>query len=711
MLIIVSYNLPCKHFHFPFNLEILLKNIFIERFQNSWKRFVLTTTSITTKMNLLWIKIGDKKMSVLSYERLDDIIEYLLIKSTKKTPLTELVRELAVSDRTIRNDINLINESIALQHATIRLYRGEGYCLVFTNKSDFLIWWNAQKKQRSQYFLDNPELRQEYLLYLLLTQESPLSLDSLLEKLFVSKNTFYSYLKNIKSLLLPFDLKIYNQANIGFELQGTEFNKRSAIMDLLIKKNLEDYIIDFSEMEYTLFSSIDLDQLKKIEIHHLQRFDLFDSDYYHKNILSILGLTIVRIQQSHFLDIMPVKVPEAKKKVQTTMDHLLFNLEEQFQIVFSTIEREFIYFHLLSNFPRLVENSDQKNQYSETAQAIVEDLLQEIYETTAYNWINDNVLKKDLTAHIESFISLTNFSTDRSNPLLKTIKASFPLAYDLSLIHLETIGKKYGLYFSEDEIGYIALHLAGAIERNDNHITKKIRVAIVCGSGLTMSKLIALKLNKKYSHLIEIIGNYSYIEFIGKAVPNVDLIISTIPLPTEQINVEVIKMNDLDSEIIRLEKIFDQQIDSQAYIYDLFQESQFFVFDQKMTKQEVLTHMSKQLEMEHYVDALFLPSVLERESIESTQIGDSIAIPHPMALLSKKTVVSIGIAPNGISWNEQNDKINFIFLFSIRKKDYENTEGIYDLLLQFLEDIECQKRLLINPTFSSFIQAMQTLSY
>lgn len=650
-------------------------------------------------------------MSVLHYQRLDDILEYLLSKSSSKTTLTELVKQLNYSDRTIRSDINLINESISAKHATIRLYRGQGYSLVFTNKSYFLNWWLNEKKSYSNSFLNNPELRQEYLLFLFLTQKKPSSLEDLLDMLYISKNTFYSYLKTLKTSLSHFNLKINNQANIGFELQGTEFNKRSAIMDLLIKKNLEDYIIDFSEMEYTLFSSIDLDQLKKIEIHHLQRFDLFDSDYYHKNILSILGLTIVRIQQGHFLDIMPVKVPQAKEKVQITMDNLLSNLEEQFKIVFSTIEREFIYFHLLSNFPRLVENSNQKNQYSETAQAIVGDLLQEIYETTAYNWINDDVLKKDLTAHIESFISLTNFSTDRTNPLLKTIKASFPLAYDLSLIHLETIGKKYGLYFSEDEIGYIALHLAGAIERNDNHITKKVRVAIVCGSGLTMSKLIALKLNKKYSHLIEIIGNYSYIEFIEHAVPRVDLIISTIPLPTEHINVEVIKMNDLDNEIIRLEKIVDQQIDSQTYIYDLFQENQFFVFDKKMTKQEVLTHMSKKLELDYYVDALFLPSVLERESIESTQIGESIAIPHPMALLSKKTVVAVGIAPEGISWNEQNDKINFIFLFSIRKKDYENTEGIYDLLLQFLEDIDCQKQLLINPTFASFVQAMQTLSY
>lgn len=63
----------------------------------------------------------------------------------------------------------------------------------------------------------------------------------------------------------------------------------------------------------------------------------------------------------------------------------------------------------------------------------------------------------------EGLVNTDLFRNDRINPLLETIKNAFPLAFDLSLTHLEKIAPKYDFYLSEDEIGYIALHLAGAI--------------------------------------------------------------------------------------------------------------------------------------------------------------------------------------------------------------------------------------------------------
>ena len=51
------------------------------------------------------------------------------------------------------------------------------------------------------------------------------------------------------------------------------------------------------------------------------------------------------------------------------------------------------------------------------------------------------------------------------NPLLSDIKKRFPLAYSMALDSSAVLAKHYGKELSEDEMGYIALAFALAIER------------------------------------------------------------------------------------------------------------------------------------------------------------------------------------------------------------------------------------------------------
>ena len=152
----------------------------------------------------------------------------------------------------------------------------------------FHAWWSDLTEQQTVVSTTTNEERQQSLVFLLLTHPEPQTLDDLLDQLYVSKNTFYSYLKNVRNLLTPFNLKIINRPNIGFDLIGSEFNRRQAISELLIKKNLQEYLIDFTPVETALFNNIDLKKLQQMELVSLAPLSLLDSDYFHKNILSAL---------------------------------------------------------------------------------------------------------------------------------------------------------------------------------------------------------------------------------------------------------------------------------------------------------------------------------------------------------------------------------------------------------------------------------------
>ena len=80
----------------------------------------------------------------------------------------------------------------------------------------------------------------------------------------------------------------------------------------------------------------------------------------------------------------------------------------------------------------------------------------------------------------------------------------------------------------------------------------------------------------------------------------------------------------------------------------------FRVIDKPIDQQTLFAELCQQLQQEGFVDAEFHDSVVEREAIVSTMLGDGIALPHALGLLAKKTVVYTVIAPQGIAWGRRN---------------------------------------------------------
>lgn len=78
-------------------------------------------------------------MSKLAYQRLDDLLELLLLKK-EPTAIKEIVATLHVSDRTIRTDVLNLNDDLLPEHAEIKLIRQKGYQLYTENRKVFLEW-------------------------------------------------------------------------------------------------------------------------------------------------------------------------------------------------------------------------------------------------------------------------------------------------------------------------------------------------------------------------------------------------------------------------------------------------------------------------------------------------------------------------------------------------------------------------------------------
>lgn len=172
---------------------------------------------------------------------------------------------------------------------------------------------------------------------------------------------------------------------------------------------------------------------------------------------------------------------------------------------------------------------DTYESSSEKVKQIVDNLLRHatLYLHPAL-WLDDD-LKDSLASHITRLMDPSKANRSVKNPLLEDIKQIYPEIYKLSTYGLETV-QKLGLYASEDEVGFITMYFAGAMERLRLPTFNKKKVVIICNAGVATSKLLASRIQKEFPE-IEIIDILSYLEYKNyKNDSGYDLVVSTVPI-------------------------------------------------------------------------------------------------------------------------------------------------------------------------------------
>ena len=111
-------------------------------------------------------------------------------------------------------------------------------------------------------------------------------------------------------------------------------------------------------------------------------------------------------------------------------------------------------------------------------------------------------------------------------------------------------------------------------------------------------------------------------------------------------------------------------------------------------KEEAIRKAGEILVENGYVDADYIPAMLEREEIVSTYMGNFIAIPHGTDE-AKKSIKSTGISiiqiPGGVSFSKPEDtKDKMVFIvFGIAGKDGEHLELLSKIAV-------LNKKMLLN---------------
>ena len=634
---------------------------------------------------------------MFSSSRLEEI--FIQISKNEFTTIKELTNSFHVTDRTIRTDIQAINLEIAKYECEILLKRKSGYYLMSYNKDKFKELQNQIEKQTNVLTFNSLDDRIKYILQKLLYSQDYVILDDLANEVFVSRNTLQNYIKPIKEILETYNLIYVSKPNLGVKVFGNEKDKRECLLNEILCKDTPTYIIGFTKEEQMLFRDIDLFEIQTLVNQLLNKHDIHASDYDRKNLIMHCALMISRVKTENYIPF-DVQFP-IQDDIYELIEQLCIQLETKFDIQITSGEKQYIYLHIASN--------THMNIYSVNTvklQNQITKLLEVIYEEYNFDLRQDAILKKDLFNHFSSILSSKNIYMNKKNPLLNTIKTNFPLPFEITLT---STAKVFSEALTEDEIGYISLHIGAAIERCFTSMYQKKRVVLVCGSGIATTRMLEARLQTFFNSKIVIVNKISYAEFMHYDFANIDFVISTIPIQSDNIPVEIVDFTLKNTDIEKISKRLSHMDKKANFVTKFFDKQLFLHKSNAVTKEDVLKELAHLLENQNIVSDTFIHSVLKRESIACTNLNDIFAIPHPMEACSKETKVAVAILDQPVEWNDKHEEVQIIFMISIKQGEQKQFEHLYDLFIEIVGNTKLQQDIVHSNSFEEFLYTISTV--
>ena len=461
---------------------------------------------------------------MFQYSRLD--VMFNRIRINEYTSVNDLESLLGITDRTIRNDIQEINNDLEKNGAIIKLKRNHGYYISILDEDKYNKFVKEMDtKEDNASLLDSSEDRIKSILYSLLSTNEYVTMDDLAESVFISKNTLNKYIKTIKEIIGKYDLEYITKLNAGIKIIGSEDSKRKCIFDNVLYTDFDHYITGFTKEERTIFKDIDLDLLKDITIKQLDEHFVKTSDFNLKNIIIHLALMTTRVLGNNYISIQNINTDAS---IMGLVNGLCRELEEHYDIAISKGEKNYIYLQIVANTH--LEITDIDDDHLRTS---ILKVLDVIYQDYNFDLRNDEILIADLFRHLKSIFTSKLYDLNSTNPLLETIKTNYPLEYEITLTAISKVFICEPYVLKEEDVGYVSIYIGAAIERCYYKSPKKKNVILVCGSGHATTRMLEARLNVVFPDKINIVKCVSYNEYSNytkENVKDIDFVITTVVL-------------------------------------------------------------------------------------------------------------------------------------------------------------------------------------
>lgn len=581
----------------------------------------------------------------MKQNRLIKIIENLILTDEIQI-ISDISKNLGVSERTIRTDLDQIE--IFLSSYQLKLVRKPGVG----------VWVEGKEENKFKFLKDfnNNDVENRYskqwiitsILIDILINDGSLDKDYFSRKYFISKSLLNKYITDLKGICLKNKLEVRINSEHYFYIHGNQITKANFLYKLLKNKINKTYIKEQSDFIINMFTEVN-DLLKEwIEESvdgSISNKQIEDITYFIISIMLIPDFSMCK-------DYIDSNIYAKILKFNFNLDGFVYNLEEKFKRHISAIEKKYIIIKVYEKL--IICNRYKIDELNSNANLILNDYINNLNELFNFELNIDKNVYGAFINHLSQIIYRAKNKLSIYNPLNIEIKENYKKYFYITKIINSSFNKILRTEVNDDEIAYISLYMYIILENK----SEKIKVGVICQYGVGVSKSLIFRLENEYPNIkFYSIGINDYYKY-----DKLDMYLSTVN-------------TDLVENVITISPFLDKSdkmkinkhLGNLENNYSLIQKYHIEIIDFEITSKELLKLSCEKLYEFGFVKEGYYDSVLDREKIGSTEIGNGVVLTHGIPKLVNESVIYFNILKKPLLW--KSEEVDLVVILSLTEDD------------------------------------------
>ena len=294
-----------------------------------------------------------------------------------------------------------------------------------------------------------------------------------------------------------------------------------------------------------------------------------------------------------------------------------------------------------------------------------------------------------LALHVDNLVARASDASFSRNPLTSSIKAAYPLIYELAVYIASELARTEGISVNDDEIAYIAMHVGAYLDQRRSR-GEIVRIAISAPAYHDVHTSLAARVRAAVDDGVEIVASDAadpadlMVAVLTPSVP-VERLVVVAPFPTEsdleRIRSEVASVRRARRRA-RLAASLSRYIAPELFVRGL----------RGLDRDGAIRMLGDRMIGAGVIDDAYVEGALERERMSSTAFTEHLAVPHAMTMSARRTAIAIAVDDTPIDWGGAH--VNVVALIAFAESGRAEFQEVFDQFVEAFSERENVLRLV-----------------
>ena len=298
-----------------------------------------------------------------------------------------------------------------------------------------------------------------------------------------------------------------------------------------------------------------------------------------------------------------------------------------------------------------------------------------------------------LALHVDNLVARASTSNLSRNPLTASIKAAYPLIYELAVYIASELARTEGIAVDDDEIAYIAMHVGAYLDQRRSR-GEVVRVAVSAPAYHDVHTALAARIRSAVDDEVEIVApgddaaeRADVLVAVIEPSSRVERLVLVAPFPTE------VDLERVRAEIARVRRV--RRRARLAASLSRYIAPELFVRGLRgLDRDGAIRMLGDRMISAGVIDRAYVEGALERERLSSTAFTEHLAVPHAMTMTARRTAIAIAIDDVPIDWGGAS--VNVVALIAFAESGRAEFQEVFDQFVEAFSERENVQRLVVG---------------